>query len=300
MLPIGLHEGIAHDVYHADPSERPSLSSHCAVTLIRRSPAHAHLNHPRFGGVVGESTAEQDAGSIIHDMLLGGGQEVVRIDAPDFKTKKAQQERDAARDAGKIPIIAHKYEALRATVKEMRAVLPVDFSKARCELTAIWESNGCPCRCRIDSLFSPDGPWLLGGKVASLANGLWKIYDVKTCENAMLASEARNLFSMGYHVQAAANLDAIETLIPESAGRVSFVDLFIEREPPFGVVEVEFAGDFRELGARQWNRAKALWAACLASNKWPGYESKKTVSAPAWALGEEMSAAIVAAGPPPF
>lgn len=287
MLPIGLHEGIAHDVYHADPSERPSLSSHCAVTLIRRSPAHAHLNHPRFGGVVGESTAEQDAGSIIHDMLLGGGQEVVRIDAPDFKTKKAQQERDAARDAGKIPIIAHKYEVLMVTVVEMRKALPVDFSQARCELTAIWESNGCPCRARVDSLFALEGD-------------TWKVYDIKTCDDAARASTSSNIFSMGYHVQAAANLEAIETLIPGAAGRVEFVDLFIEREPPFGVVEVDFAGDFRELGARQWNRAKALWAACLASNKWPGYESKKTVSAPAWALGEEMSAAIVAAGPPPF
>lgn len=300
MLPIGLHDGIPHDVYHADPSDRPSLSSHCATTLIRRSPAHAHLGHPRFGGVVGESTGEQDAGSIIHDMLLGGGADVVPIDAPDFKTKKAQQERDAARADGKIPIIAHKYEALKDTVKEMRAVLPVDFSAARCELTAIWESNGCPCRCRVDSLFSPEGPWLLGGQVVSQAGGTWNIFDIKTCDDASVASAARNLFSMGYHIQAAANIEAIETLIPESAGRVNFVDLFVERNAPYGVVAVQFAGDFLELGQRQWNRAKATWAECLVSNKWPGYESTKTVNAPVWAMSEEMEIAVATAGPPPF
>lgn len=287
ILSPGLHEGIPHDVYHADPSERPSLSSHCAVTLIRRSPAHAHLGHPRFGGVVGESTDEQDMGSLIHDMLLGAGAEVVRVDAPDFRTKKAQQERDEARDAGKIPIIAHKHDALMVTVAEMRKVLLVDFVQARCELTAIWTSNGCPCRARVDSLFT-------------FAGDLWKIYDVKTCDDAARASSASNLFSMGYHIQAAANVEAIETLVPGAAGRGLFVDLFVEREPPYGVVEVEFAGDFRELGVRQWNRAKALWAACLESGKWPGYESKKTVSAPAWALSEEMEVAVAAAGTPPF
>lgn len=287
ILPIGLHEGIPHDVYHADPSERPSLSSHCAITLIRRSPAHAHLGHPRFGGVIGESTAEQDAGSIIHDMLLGGGAEVVCIDAPDFKTKKAQQERDAARDAGKIPIIAHKYETLIKTVEEMRKMLPVDFSQARCELTAIWESNGCPCRARVDSLFITD-------------EGLWKVYDIKTCDDAARASSASNLFTMGYHIQAAANLEAIETLIPGAAGRVEFVDLFVEREPPYGVIEVDFAGDFRELGVRQWSRAKARWSTCLASGKWPAYENKKTAHAPAYAMNEEMEVAISVAGTPPF
>ena len=284
MLPIGLHENISHDVYHADPSERPSLSSHLAGILLARSPAHAKLTHPRFGGAFPEKPSdEMNTGSIIHGLLLGGGADVVEIDADNFRTKAAQEARDAAYQAGKIPILHHKYEALLSTVESIRQVLPVDFSKAQTEVTAIWESNGCPCRARLDSLFDD-----------------WRIVDLKTCENASLSSEARNMYSFGYHRQAAANIEAVETLMPESAGRVRFADLFVETAPPYGVLFVDLAGDFRDLGQRQWNRAKGIWAQCLATDTFPSYPPTKTVEAPAWAMSEEMERSIMAAGPQPF
>ena len=286
MLNPGLHENISHSVYHADPSERPSLSSHLAGVLLSRSPAHAKLNHPRFGGAIPERpTDEMNVGSIIHGLLLGGGADVVEIAADNYRTKLAQEARDAAYQAGKVPILEHKYAAIVESVESIKAVLPVDFTKARTEVTAIWESDGCPCRARLDSLFHAEG---------------WLIVDLKTCENANLASEGRSMFSFGYHRQAAANIEAVETLIPEAAGRVKFVDLFVETAPPYGVVMAELAGDFRDLGRRQWNRAKSLWSQCLANDTWPSYPPTKTVNAPAWALMDEMDAVIVAAGKPDF
>ena len=286
MLPIGLHENVSHADYHADPSERPSLSSHLAGILLAKSPAHARLAHPRFGGAMEENpTDEMNAGSIIHGILLGGGSEIVELDFKDFHKDAAKDARDDAYRAGKIPVLSHKLVAIRAATEEIRKVLPVDFAQARCELTAIWESDGCPCRARLDSFFEAAG--LL-------------VVDLKTCDDLQLSSAARNMFSSGHHVQAAANIDAIETLIPEAAGRVKFANLFVETAPPYGVQLVDLAGDFRDLGRRQWNRAKALWAQCLATNTFPGYPPTKTVEAPAWALNDEMQAAIAAAGPPDF
>jgi len=284
MLPIGLHENISHDVYHADPSERPSLSSHLAGILLARSPAHAKLSHPRFGGAFPDKPSdEMNVGSIIHGLLLGGGADIVEIDADNYRTKAAQEARDAAYQAGKVPILRHKYEALLLTVGSIREVLPVDFSKARTEVTAIWKSDGCPCRARLDSLFDD-----------------WSIVDLKTCENANLSSESRSMFSFGYHRQAVANIEAVETLIPEAAGRVKFFDLFVETAPPYGVIMAELAGDFRDLGQRQWKRAKSLWEQCLTTGDFPVYSPQKIVAAPAWAMSEEMGAAIAAGGPPPF
>ena len=284
MLPIGLHDNIPHNVYHADPSERPSLSSHLAGILLSRSPAHAKLSHPRFGGAFPEKPSdEMNTGSIIHGLLLGGGADVVEIDAENYRTNAAQKARDEAYQAGKVPILHHKYLALCDTVGSIRQVLPVDFSKARTEVTAIWESDGCPCRARLDSFFDD-----------------WRIIDLKTCENANLSSEARNVYSFGYHRQAAANVEAVETLIPEAAGRVKFVDLFVETAPPYGVVMAELAGDFRDLGQRQWKRAKGIWSQCLATDSFPSYPPTKTVTAPPWALGEEMEVAILASGKTPF
>jgi PDDEXK-like domain of unknown function (DUF3799) len=287
MLSIGLHDNIPHAIYHADPSERPSLSSHLAGILLARSPAHARLAHPRFGGAMEENpTDEMNTGSIIHGVLLGGGPEIVELDFKDFRKDAAKDARDTAYREGKIPMLAHKLAATQATIEEIRKVLPLDFAQARCEVTAIWESDGCPCRARLDSLFEKDGGWL--------------IVDLKTCENANLSSEARNVFSFGYHRQAAANIGAVETLIPESAGRVKFVDLFVETAPPYGVVMAELAGDFRDLGQRQWKRAKGLWAQCLATDTFPSYPLAKTVEAPAWAMSEEMERSIMAAGTLPF
>ena len=108
------------------------------------------------------------------------------------------------------------------------------------------------------------------------------------------------MFSFGYHRQAVANIEAVETLIPESAGRVKFFDLFVETTPPYGVIMAELAGDFRDLGQRQWKRAKSLWAQCLNVGTFPGYPQTKTVNAPAWALSEEMEISIMAAGKEPF
>jgi PDDEXK-like domain of unknown function (DUF3799) len=284
MLSIGLHDNIPHAIYHADPSERPSLSSHLAGILLARSPAHAKLSHPRFGGAFPEKPSdEMNVGSIIHGLLLGGGADVVEIDADNYRTKAAQEARDAAYQVGKIPILHHKYLALCDTVESICQVMPVDFSKARTEVTAIWESDGCPCRARLDSLFDD-----------------WRIIDLKTCENANLSSEARNMYSFGYHRQAAANIEAVETLIPEAAGRVKFVDLFVETAPPYGVVMAELAGDFRDLGQRQWKRAKGIWSQCLATDTFPSYPPNKTVEAPPWAMSEEMERSIMAAGPQPF
>ena len=284
MLPIGLHENIPHAVYHADPSERPSLSSHLAGILLARSPAHAKLSHPRFGGAFPEKPSdEMNVGSIIHGLLLGGGADVAEIDVENYRTKAAQEARDAAYQAGKVPILHHKYEALLSTVEEIKRVLPVDFADSRREVTAIWKSDGCPCRARLDSLFDD-----------------WAIVDLKTCENANLSSESRSMFSFGYHRQAVANIEAVETLIPESAGRVKFFDLFVETTPPYGVIMAELAGDFRDLGQRQWKRAKSLWAQCLNVGTFPGYPQTKTVNAPAWALSEEMEISIMAAGKEPF
>ena len=79
-----------------------------------------------------------------------------------------------------------------------------------------------------------------------------------------------------------------------------FADLFVETAPPYGVLFVDLAGDFRDLGQRQWNRAKAIWAQCLATDTFFCYPPTKTVNAPAWALGEEMEVSILASGKHPF
>src|SRR5262245_35492153 len=94
--------------YYNDPCERPSLTQSIAKTLITKSPLHAWTEHPRLGGVRREPTREMDDGKILDALLLSGGDGLEIIEAPDFRTKDARARRDAAKAAGKTPILKHK------------------------------------------------------------------------------------------------------------------------------------------------------------------------------------------------
>jgi hypothetical protein len=285
-LDPGLYDDIPHDVYHADPCGRPSLSAHTAMVLVKRSAGHAARIHPRLGGEVKKRTDSMDTGSLLHDFVIGGGGAFVEVEADAWNTKDAKERRKNANEEGKIAVLSKKMVILREAAKETLPALPFDVADARREVTAIWESGGTPCRARIDLLF-PD---------------LW-IWDLKFTEDAVLASADRNIAERGSHIQAASNIEAIETRIPEAAGRVRFGLCFIEWEnPEIGIVRREIRGQLLDVGKRKWDRAKRIWGECLAANRWPGYSTEITEAlCPAWVAAEEMEQQIASnSGSEPF
>lgn len=286
-----MHLDIPHAVYHADPCERPSLSSHIASVVVSKSPGHAALMHPRLGGRHFESNEAMDTGSILHGLLLGGGQELVEVDAKDWRTNAAKEAREKATAEGKIAILKDKIARIQSAAEQVKKHLPIDLVTASTEVTAIWNSgctsgpySGTPCRCRIDALM-PD----------------WWIWDLKFVEDATVSSADRNIASSNYHLQAAANIDAIESLVPEQAGRVHFGLCFVEWEnPAIGIKLVEISGQLLDVGQQRWKRAKRIWGECLAANKWPGYSTEIIeAQCPAWVASDEMGEAIKA-NPEPF
>ena len=298
VLSSGLHHGISHSDYHADPCEAPSLSAHVAMEVVEHSLGHAAEIHPRIGKKGrGPSTKEQNTGTILHDLLLGGSVGIVEIDAPDFRTKKAQEARDSAEAEGKVPILKHRMAAIRAAADVVRAnllALGYDFAKAattgHTEITAIWKSDQAWCRARLDSLFVADG----------------LIIDIKSTEDAIRASDGRNIVANGYHIQAASNIEGVEANMPELAGRLRFVDLFVEWERPgIGIIQREIRGEMLELGKRQWRRAVSAWGQAVVTNRFPGYSSAiEPAVCPAWALAADMEKQIgieaAKAGATPF
>lgn len=278
ILPHGLHLNVPHADYHADPHERPSLSSHMASILLSSSPAHAKLAHPRLGGRGEQSSPDQIENSIMHDLLLGGGADIVEVDAKDFRTDAAKNARDEALAAGKNPIIKRKLDQLREQAERIKKVLPFKPGiDCETETTAIWNAdNGCPCRCRSDVLKG------------------YTVFDVKIFPGATPTSADRAAAQNGWFVQAAANIEAVETLVEGAVGRVRFVLAFIDPdEPEIGTIYREVKGQALEYGRKRWNRAKGIWARCLEEDKWPGMP-REIVEAqcPAWLINEEMDAAI--------
>lgn len=279
-LPVGLHEGISHDEYHADPCVRPSLSSSIAGVLVEESPLHAWALHPRLGGQSRPGSAATERGSILHKLLLGRGQEVVPVEARDWRTDKAKGMREAIRADDKIPVLADALREYERTADILRVRIAdhgIVFDRNNTELTMVWESDGVLSRGRLDHF----------------DRGAFIIDDLKTCETAAPKKIKASMVNFGADVQRAAYVEGVESIFPEALGRASMRFVFVEVEFPYDVVVAFPEGSMQELGERKWKRAKERWGECLANGleikHWPGYSVDPIgIEAPAWALTQDM------------
>jgi hypothetical protein len=266
------------DEYHADPCDVPSLNQSIAHTLVTRSPAHAWCEHPKLGNLPKEPTKAKDDGAVIHALLLGKGADVDVLDCDNFRTKAARTIRDEAIEAGRVPMLRKRYDQIVEAAGRIRANL-AGFGvslEGEHELPIEWHEPGdegyVVCRGLLDTVRFNEGVIVDVKKIVSA--------DARTC--------ARHAYEYGYDVQYAAYTSGVEKLRPELAGRVDFIFVFMELEPPYAVVPCRPSGAFRELGQRRWERAVLTWERCLRDGYWPSYtESITQLDAPPWALTQE-------------
>ena len=263
--------------YHADPCEVPSLSASAAKTIILKSPAHCWLEHPRLGQRSRESSDSMGDGTIIHELVLGKGSGIVVVEANDFRTKAAQEQRDAAYAAGKTPVIAKKMEAYTYAADQIRKRItdllqrPIPTLREVCIEWTYTLDRRIPgkdekaivlCRSMLDAV--------------DLETGL--IFDLKTPEAGPQLNIEKKMCNMGYDIQAVAYTLAVEQLVPALAGRVTTAFAFAEIEPPYSVTIGMPSGAMRSFGESRWHRAADKWQACLsagrASKHWPHYADR--------------------------
>jgi hypothetical protein len=273
---------VTEDQYFADPCEVPSLSQSIAHTLITRSPAHAYAEHPRLGKPADaedeKATAAVNEGSVIHSLLLGRGAPLDVIKADNYTTKVAKELRDAALKAKRIPILEWRYDEIIVAAAALRANIAqygIEFN-GDSEVAIEWREPGI------------DGDVLCRGRMDHVVFDRGTVYDLKKISSADPRTCERHAVEYGYDIQHAAYTSAVSKLLPHFAGRVDFVFLFMEIEPPYQVVPCRPSGVLRELGERRWQRAVALWERCLRDEYWPGYtQTITTLEAPPWALAQE-------------
>ncbi|HYR45035.1 MAG TPA: hypothetical protein VER98_18535, partial [Terriglobia bacterium] len=115
---------ISADEYHADCCPTPSLSASIATILIQQSPLHAKSAHPRLTeNPVREEERHLDLGRLCHALMLEGDDIAVVIEADNYRTRAAQEARDAARSIGKCPLLAKEMVEVREMMLECRAQL---------------------------------------------------------------------------------------------------------------------------------------------------------------------------------
>jgi len=259
--------------------ERPALSQSIAHILVSESPLHAWSAHRLLGGEPRPTTDAQSKGRLLHRMLLEGGDGIVVLDYPDWRTKAAREERAEVTATGKLPILAEAYAELVHSVERIRANIDtagVSLEGGECEVRLEWHEE------------SRVGGVLCHGVLDWLSDDHSHIIDLKTGEaSAHPDACAARLVRYGGALQDAAYRSAVSKLWPEMIGRVAVTFVFVETVAPFAVTPVTCASTMREYGESRWLRAVELWARCLESNHWPGYGATR-VEAPPWALAREM------------
>jgi len=290
-----VHYDMPARVYHSD-ADGPRLSQSLATTCVHLTPLHAWQTHPLLGAAGYRFTPNTDDGTIMHSLILEpDSDDIEEIDPSTIRTKDgkiakspfATEEgkviRDQALAAGRIPLLTEVLGAYRYKAKALRQRLeahptrPVVFD-GKSEVVIYWTeqtpSGPVRCRCRLDHLTECDGKM--------------RIIDLKTTDKADRESAKRQAWQLGYEIQHAAYVRAVEAAFPAFAGRVEMVFAFVELEKPWAVAPYVFGGKFARLGEVRWERGRDLWAAALERDEWAGYDGGE-LDPPGWSETSEMA-----------
>ena len=261
----GIHDGMPEDVYHADPVPGGSLSSTGARKLL---PPHCPARYAYELLNPPAPRPEFDFGKVAHQLVLGVGSDVTVIDAPDWRTKNARDQRDHAYANGQVPLLVSEYDkaaAMADAIANNKLAAGV-LSAGKAEQSAFWTdpATGIWRRARFD--------WLRATEVV----------DLKTCASADPDHIQRAIHNYGYHQQAAWYLDAVRDL--GHCDDPAFVFVFVEKAPPHLVHVVQLDADALAKGAELNRQAIGVYADCQRTGLWPGYaDDITTLSLPPWA-----------------
>lgn len=271
----GFHDITAAE-YHADPCPQPSLSASIARKLVKQSPLHAWHHHPRLNpaGHDDETSDAATAGTILHALLLGKGDEIEVIDAPDYRTGVAKAARAAAIAAGKVPVLAHKLDELHACAEAARKQIlqhpdaALLYEPGVSEQAMVWQEGAVWCRALVDRTPYDTSLPLLDLKTTALS--------------AAPADWERRLLSE-YYLQAAFYERGAHFLGRPVKHPLLFI--VVEQTAPFGVSVMACDPTLRAVAEAEIERAIRTWSDCLRNNRWPGYPTQTAyVAAKPWQI----------------
>lgn len=258
----GLYPDVPEDKYHADPVPGGSLSHSGIKTLVFDCPAiyDYQRQHPK------PSTKAMDLGTVVHGIVLDTGPAVVVLDYPNYQRKEAQQQRDAAAAAGKIPMLSHQYaEALAiADAVLRRPNAAALFADGDAEVSGFWHDDeyGIWGRLRIDWL-----TWI---------DGMPTIVDFKTAASVAPDDRAKSAGEFGYYLQDPyyrRGLAAILNCDPED---VDFIFAAVSTTPPYLVQEHRLLPVDTQRGAELCRIGMETFRDCTAAGVWPTWSDEIT------------------------
>lgn len=264
-----------HNLTMAEYLALPALSSGVAHTILAESPSHAKFAQ------MSERTAskEMDLGSIAHAVFLERDWKCVEVcQFNDWRKDAAKEMRDAARDAGKYPILEKDVPRIEAQVKAATEFVASSeiagvMNSGQCEVTLVWtetcDAGEILCKARADHLTADRHICLSYKTTAGSANpDVWIRTQLPSYDMATVFYERAVLAACGVE-------------------ETQCVHLIQEQSAPFACSLVALSPALTDLADRKLERAMSIWAGCQASGKYPAYPTRICYAEPKpWQIGE--------------
>jgi len=263
--------------------ETPRLSPSIAQKLLDECPLSAWSAHRLLGNHKVKATDSQREGRLWHAALLEDGAGIEVLDFKDFRTKDAREARDRAEHDGKIPMVAHKWEAMQVGMKRIKNQL-ADFG--------VFLDGKVEERIEWDEFSTSGAPVPCSGYIDHRIETV--IDDLKTGETCTTEHMASMLIARSHALlQDTAYRHAICAIHGYEMERTTMRFVFVQTREPYSVTPVYLSGEFQELSVLRWQRAVDTWAECLAKGTdrkhWPGpVEGCVAVHPPGWMLSQEI------------
>jgi hypothetical protein len=215
---------------------------------------------------------EFDFGHAAHRLVLGAGEDLAVIDAPDWKTKSARDQKDAARAEGFVPLLPQDMDKARTMADEVRRhpLASALFQGGRPEQSLFWNDavTGIARRARLDWLSDPRESRLI-------------VADYKTTTSVDLDDIERSVYEYGYNVQNVQYTDAVRALGLGGEDTV-MVFVFQMKTPPFLIRVVQLEQMALKIGRAKIRAAIDKYRECLSAGVWPGYDDIAYAALPVW------------------
>lgn len=270
----GVYDNIPEAVYHRDPVPGGSLSSSGARKLLAPS-CPALFRHEQDHKQPHKKAF--DLGRAAHELVLGVGSGVEVVEAADFRTKAAKEQRDAIYAEGKTPLLPAEYRQVQEMAASVKAhpIASQIFKPGSgdAEQSLVWKdpASGVVCRARIDWL-----PKQRKGKRLIVA-------DLKSARSVEPRGLQKAIHEHGLHQQDDFYRRGCREL-GIGGPDTSFLFVFVAKTPPYLVTVVELDLIARKIGAERNDIALRTYARCTETGHWPGYSDDiTTLSLPVWA-----------------
>ena len=245
----------------------PRLHQSDAKNLVMECPAIAKAV---YDGEQRAPSRAMEKGTLVDQLVFGGANFHV-IDAADYRTKKAQTERDEARESGMVPVLADEFEPARklaGSIKSRLMMEGIDLEQCDKQKTLQWTSaEGVECEGTPDLILD------------------CTTIDLKCGHTADPDKLEQHLYDMGWHIQGAAYQEAVHGGKVGGHGRHYLV--CAETKSGADCITIApLSPAYIELGMRAWRRAQHIWVQCWTTNEWPEYTSRPLMP-PSYVLQRE-------------